>query len=60
MNFWIVFWTVVFFASLAIFATLSVVVVVGGFFNIKSLLKGLKSRAGQDNDSSCEIDDQVG
>jgi hypothetical protein len=45
MQFWIDFWTFFFFASLAIFAGLAVVVWIGGFFNIRTLLKELKSRA---------------
>ena len=52
MNFWINFWSVFFFASLAIFAVLAVVVTIGGFFNIRSLFKSLTSRAEQDDDQS--------
>lgn len=44
MNFWIDFWTVFFFASLAVFAVLAVVVSIGGFFNIRSLFKDLTDR----------------
>ncbi len=44
MNFWINLWTVFFFASLAIFAGLAVVVTIGGFFNIRSLLKSLTAQ----------------
>ena len=44
MEFWIDFWTFFFFASLAIFAVLAVVVTVGGFFNIRSLFKSLTNR----------------
>ena len=52
MNFWINFWSVFFFASLAIFAVLAVVVTIGGFFNIRSLFKSLTNRAEQDDDQS--------
>jgi len=44
MSFWIYFWTIFFFASLAVFATLAVVVSIGGFFNIRSLFKSLTDR----------------
>jgi len=46
MNFWIKLWTIFFFASLALFAGLAVVVSIGGFFNIRSLFKSLT--AGRD------------
>jgi len=45
MIFWISFWMIFFFVSLAIFAGLAVVVSVGGFFNIRSLFKSLTDRA---------------
>jgi hypothetical protein len=38
---WIKIWTFFFFLSLALFACLSVVVTIGGFFNIRSLFKDL-------------------
>ena len=47
MKFWIDFWTIFFFASLVIFASLAVVVTIGGFFNIRSLFKSLTNRADQ-------------
>lgn len=47
MNFWINLWTIFFFVSLAIFAGLAVIVTVGGFFNIRSLLKSLTARPEQ-------------
>ena len=43
MNFWVSFWSIFFFVSLVIFAGLAVVVTIGGFFNIRSLLKTLKA-----------------
>lgn len=49
MNFWISFWKVFFFASLAVFAALAVVVSICGFFNIRSLFKSLTERGGQDD-----------
>jgi len=52
MNFWINFWSFFFFASLAIFAGLAVVVTIGGFFNIRSLFKSLTNRAEQHDDQS--------
>ena len=38
---WIKIWTFFFFLSLGIFAFLSVIVTIGGFFNIRSLFKDL-------------------
>ena len=52
MNFWIDFWTVFFFASLAVFAGLAVVVSIGGFFNIRSLFRDLTNRPDQQEDDS--------
>jgi hypothetical protein len=52
MNFWINFWTFFFFASLILFAGLAVVVLIGGFFDIRSLLKGLTSRSVEQDESS--------
>jgi hypothetical protein len=48
MKFWIDFWTIFFYASLAVFAGLAVIVSVGGFFNIRSLFKSLTERTEQD------------
>ena len=52
MNFWIDFWTVFFFASLAVFAGLAVVVSIGGFFNIRSLFKDLTNRPNPQEENS--------
>ncbi len=52
MNFWISFWSFFFFASLAIFAVLAVVVTIGGFYNIRSLFKSLTNRVDQNDDES--------
>ena len=49
MDFWISLWKIFFFASLAIFAALAVVVSIGGFFNIRSLFKSLAERSEQDD-----------
>ncbi len=49
MKFWIDFWAIFFFASLAAFAVLAVVVSIGGFFNIRSLFKSLSERSEQDD-----------
>jgi hypothetical protein len=47
MSFWIDFWTIFFVASLAVFAVVAVVVSIGGFFDIRSLFKGLAERTGR-------------
>ncbi|UCD49934.1 MAG: hypothetical protein JSW27_20685 [Phycisphaerales bacterium] len=38
---WVKIWTFFFFASLSVFACLSIVVTIGGFFDIRSLFKDL-------------------
>jgi hypothetical protein len=38
---WVKIWSVFFFASLGLFACLSIVVTIGGFFDIRSLFKDL-------------------
>jgi len=50
MNFWISFWTIFFVVSLVLFTLLAVTVTIGGFFNIRSLFKGLSQRAEQEKD----------
>ena len=45
MEFWIKFWSFIFFASLSIFACLAVVVIIGGFFNIRSMFKDMEAEA---------------
>ena len=57
MNFWINFWTVFLFASLAVFAGLAVVVSIGGFFNIRSLFRDLTNRGNRQEENSCKDDD---
>ena len=44
MIFWVSFWMIFFFVSLAVFASLAVVVSIGGFFNIRSLFKSLTNQ----------------
>ena len=59
MDFWVDLWTVFFFASLAIFAGLAVVVSIGGFFNIRSLFRTLtKQTALQDETAPDTHDDE--
>ena len=57
MNFWINFWTIFFIASLALFAGMAIVVSIGGFFNIRSLFKGLTNRAEQQDENPHKDDD---
>jgi hypothetical protein len=45
MRFWIDFWAVFFFASLVLFTGIAVIVAIGGFFNIRTLFKGLRNRS---------------
>ena len=54
MNFWTSFWTVFFVVSLVLFASLAVVVTIGGFFNIRSLFKSLSQRPEQSDGLSRE------
>ena len=44
MDFWIKFWSVFFFISLAAFTALAVSVTIGGFFNIRSMFRQLSSQ----------------
>lgn len=44
MRFWIDLWTWFFFGSLVLFAGMSVAVWIGGFCNIRTLLKNLRDR----------------
>jgi len=57
MNFWINFWTIFFIASLALFAGMAIVVSIGGFFNIRSLFKGLTNRADRQEENPHKDDD---
>ena len=42
MDFWVTFWSIFFFLSVAIFIGLSITIAIGGFFDIKSLVRSLK------------------
>jgi hypothetical protein len=56
MRFWIDFWAVFFFASLVLFTGIAVVVAIGGFFNIRTLFKGLRSRSNpQSSDETSQV-----
>lgn len=44
MDFWIKFWSVFFFISLAAFTALAVSVTIGGYFNIRSMFRQLSSQ----------------
>jgi len=57
MGFWINFWKVLLFTGLSLFAGLTVLVSIGGFFNILSLFKSLGNRSEQEDESSCKKDD---
>jgi len=56
MSFWVNFWTIFFVASLGLFAGIAVVISIGGFFNIRSLFKGLTNRPEQQGKRSDEQD----
>lgn len=52
MDSWLVFWTVLLIAALAVFAGLAVVVTIGGFFDIKKLFRSIDAKhAEQDQDA---------
>ena len=59
MEFWIKFWTFFFFASLALFAVLAVVVTIGGFFDIRSLFKNLTASHQEQNKTTVEDEKEV-
>ena len=42
MSFWVNFWTIIFFGAVAIFAVIAVVVAIGGFKDVKTMLQRLK------------------
>jgi uncharacterized protein YpmS len=56
MNFWIQFWSWFFFISLALFVILAVVVLVGGFLNIRALFKSLSKQADAQESAGAEAD----
>ena len=52
MDFWINFWTVTLIVAVAVFAGLTVVVSIGGFFDIKRLFRSIDAQhTGQDRDA---------
>ena len=44
MEFWITFWTVLFFLCIAIFVGVAVIVAVGGVADIRALFAGIKEK----------------
>jgi len=50
MEFWINFWTWFFIVSIIIFCGLSVVVAIGGYFNIRSMFKDMLKKKTQSGD----------
>lgn len=48
MDFWVTFWSVFFFASVALFTLLAVVVSIAGFFNIRAMFKAFRDQDTQD------------
>lgn len=52
MVFWKIFWSIFLFFSIAAFAVLLVVVAIGGFFNILTLLRTLAAEHQQANSQS--------
>ena len=52
MEFWIKFWSFFFFASLALFAGLAVVVSIGGFFDIRSMFRSMAEKAAKEKKNS--------
>jgi uncharacterized protein YpmS len=54
MSFWIQFWSWFFFISLALFIILAVVVLVGGFLNIRALFKSLTKHADAQESAGAE------
>lgn len=47
MNAWMVFWTAVLIAGVAVFVVLAVVVSIGGFFDIRDLLRSIETQHGK-------------
>lgn len=43
LNFWVWFWGIFFFLGLGLFSLLSVAVIIGGFFDILALLRGMRA-----------------
>ena len=49
MEFWITFWTVLFFFCIAIFAGVAVIVAVGGVADIRALFAGIDEKHREEN-----------
>jgi hypothetical protein len=49
MNFWMTLWKIVFIGGVAVFALMAVFVTVGGFADIRRLLRGLGSRRSEED-----------
>ncbi len=57
MSFWEIFWQVVLLVSLVAFAVLAVVVAIGGFGDIRSMLRSIDTRH-ETTDSKSDSDSQ--
>ena len=42
MSFWPLFWTIVFFTALTLFALIAIIVAIRGFSDVKTMLKNLR------------------
>ena len=51
IEFWIGLWTVVLIAGIGLFATLAVVVTIGGAIDVRKLFRTLKEQHAQQQDS---------
>ncbi len=54
MEFWIIFWTVLLAAALAIFAGLAIVVSIGGFCDVRALLRSIERRHSMAEEQAAE------
>ncbi len=57
MEFWISFWAVLLVVALTIFAALAVVVTIGGFFDVKALLRTIERRHSIEEGHTVEKED---
>ena len=51
MNFWITFWSGLLIASVAVFAVLAIAVTIGGFFDVRSLLRSIDAQHAESKDN---------
>jgi hypothetical protein len=49
MDYWLVFWTVLLVAALAVFAVLAVAVSIGGLFDIKAMFRSIAASEGNND-----------